>query len=131
MESFLADMAKVLRSESKALLSVGGAAIKWKTAWTRLNIDYYQFHFYDWVNPYFPYTNSPKEWNLTDKPIVMGEYPLNGVTGASASDLLASWLKDGYAGALGWSVTDASFNWVGKRLEVKSFADEHSCQIHF
>lgn len=131
MESFLSDMAKVLRSESKALLSVGGAAIKWKTAWTRLDIDYYQFHFYEWVNQYYPYTKSPKDWQLTDKPIVMGEYPMNGINGANATKLISSWYGNGFAGSLGWSVTDPSFNWAGNRSALKDAVRQNSCQSHY
>lgn len=131
MESFFADTIKVLRSESKALISVGGAALKWKTAWTRLDLDYYQFHLYDWVNQYYPYNKSPAAWNLTDKPIVMGEYPLKGVSGANANTLLSSWLGNGYGGALGWSVTDGAFNWAGNRAAMKSFSDRNSCRTHY
>lgn len=131
MESFLADITKVLRSESKALISVGGAALKWKNAWTHLDLDYYQYHFYDWVNQYYPYTKSTKDWGLTDKPVVMGEYPLNGISGANATTLISSWYSKGFAGSLGWSVTDASFNWSGNRQAIKGYADKNSCQIRF
>lgn len=131
METFLADLAKIVREESKALVSVGGAAIKWKAAWTKLDLDYYQFHMYDWVNTYYPYTKSPKDWSLTDKPIVMGEFPFDGVTGADANKLLSSWFTNGYGGAMGWAVTDGAFNWSGNRATVKGFADLHACETHY
>ncbi len=131
MESFLADIAKVVRSESKALTSVGGAAIKWKNAWTRLDLDYHQYHLYDWVNTYFPYSKSPKDWELTDKPVVMGEFPFDGVTGANATKLLESWYGNGFGGALGWAVTDPVFNWSSNRAAIKAFVEKHSCQTQY
>jgi len=131
MESFLADTARVLRSESKALISVGGAAIKWKNAWSRLDLDYLQFHFYDWVNLYYPYTKSPKDWGLTDKPVVMGEYPFHGVPGADASKLMASWYASGFGGSLGWAVTDSAYNWSSNRVMFKDFTNRNSCQMRF
>ncbi len=131
MESFLSDLSQVLRSEGKALISVGGAAIKWKNAWTHLDLDFLQFHFYDWINLYYPYTKSPQDWGITSKPVVMGEYPFNGVPGANAAKLLASWYGTGFAGSLGWAVTDSSFDWTGNRAQFKDFSDRKSCQVRF
>lgn len=131
MESFLADMAAVLRVENRALLSVGGAAMKWKSGWTLLDIDYYQFHMYDWVNESYPYSKSPSDWQLTDKPVVIGEFPFQGLTGIDATKLLSSWYGNGYAGALGWGVTDRSFAWLTARADIKNFAERNSCQLRY
>lgn len=131
METLLKEMTAVIRAESKALVSVGGAAIKWKNAWTALGVDYYQFHLYDWVNQYYPYSNSPADWNLTDKPIVMGEYPIGGVPGADETTLLSSWHKTGFAGALAWAMTDSTFDWKAGRGKLKDFGVHNSCQTKY
>jgi hypothetical protein len=130
MEMFLRDVGKSLRDNSKALITVGGTAFKWAHAWSKLDLDFHQFHMYDWVNMYWPYNKSPKEYGLDDKPVVMGEFPLKGLTGASYSQLLESWFGNGYAGALGWAFTDAMFN-SGDYAPVKAFADAHTCQTRY
>jgi hypothetical protein len=57
METFLRELGDTLRSRSGAKISVGGAAIKWARAWTRIGLDFYQLHYYDWVYENFPYTS--------------------------------------------------------------------------
>ncbi len=127
MESFLRDVTAVLRSESGGLVTVGGAAIKWAKAWSQLNLDFYQFHTYDWVNEWYPYSNSPAFYGITDKPVVMGEYPLTGLKGVPVPTMLTSWLKNNYGGALGWAMTDAPFNWAGTKTNILNFAQQNSC----
>ena len=130
MEVFLRDVGTALRANSKALITVGATAIKWAHAWSKLDLDFHQFHMYDWVNMYWPYNKSPKDYGLDDKPVVMGEFPLNGLTGVSYSQLLESWFGNGYAGALGWAFTDAEFN-AGDYAAVKAFADAHPCETRY
>jgi hypothetical protein len=130
METFLRDVGTALRANSKALITVGGTAIKWAHAWSKLDLDFHQFHMYDWVNMYWPYNKSPKDYGLDDKPVVMGEFPLNGLTGVSYSQLMESWFGNGYAGALGWAFTDAEFN-AGDYAAVKAFADAHPCETRY
>jgi hypothetical protein len=127
METFLRDVLGVLRTESKALLSVGSAAIKWQHAWDQLDVDFYHFHIYDWVDMYWPYDRSPAEYGLTTRPVVMGEFPGAGLARAGYSSLLQSWYGDGYAGALAWAYTDGLSNLT----EVKRFASQHACELKF
>ena len=127
METFLADTIKVLREETDALISVGGTAIKWKNAWSKLDTDFHQFHIYDWVNKYWPYDRTPSQHGLSDKPVVMGEFPIGGLTGASYTKMLDTWYAIGYGGALGWSFSDHK----GGLGEVKSFANRHPCETKY
>lgn len=128
MERFLADTIKVLREETDALVSVGGAAIKWSHAWSKLDTDFHQFHMYDWVNKYWPYNKSPKDFGLGDRPVLMGEFPLSGLSGVSYANLLESWYGNAYGGALGWAFTDSG----GASLEpVKAFAARHACETKY
>lgn len=127
METLLRDVIAGLRAESEALITVGGAAMKWRYAWSRLDLDFYQFHSYDWVNEYWPYDDSPAEFGVTDKPIVMGEFPPDGLMGASYRTLVESWYQNGYAGALVWRDSQLVVNWS----DVKSFADAHTCETQY
>ncbi len=86
MESFISATLNVLHQESSALTTVGGAAIKWGQAWAHVDIDFYQFHIYDWVNQWYPYNLSPSDFGVDDRPVVMGEFPINGLSGVLRDD---------------------------------------------
>ncbi len=136
MESFLSAAAKVLRARSGALVSVGGAALKWAKAWSRLGLDFYQFHYYDWVYEFFPYaTVTLASMGVTDRPVVMGEFPSDGVSAVngqparSASELTADLAAAGYAGALSWAFNDPSFPWDPG--QVKAYADQRGCEARY
>jgi hypothetical protein len=127
METLLADVIAGLRQESSALVTVGAAAMKWKNAWSMLDQDFYQFHIYDWVQEYWPYDKSPTEYGLGDKPLVMGEFPPTGLTGASYRTILDSWYGNGYGGALAWRDASYKLNFN----DIKAFADAHPCETRY
>jgi len=103
MEVFLGDTIKVLRAETPEIpVSIGSAALKWATAWKSMDVDFYQTHIYDWVNAYWPYSHSPADFGLDDKPLMMGEYPVEGLDNVDHKTMLESWLNNGWAGAIGW-----------------------------
>ncbi len=103
MEQFIADTIQVIRRETPEVpVSVGSAAVKWASAWKQLDVDFYQTHIYNWVNDYWPYDLSPADFGLDDKPLLMGEYPVEGLDAVAHQTLLQSWYTNGYAGALGW-----------------------------
>lgn len=131
MQTFLAEVGSTLKVKSKALVSVGAAAVKWKHAWRNLDLDFHQFHIYDWVNQYWPYHKSPSDLGIGDKPVVMGEFPLNGLTGASVHEMLTSWLGNAYAGGLSWSVTDPTFKWHENKTSHLPFARAKACELSF
>lgn len=128
MESFVADTIAVLRSESDALVTVGGAAMKWAHAWSQVDIDFYQFHIYDWVDDYWPYDMPPSAYDVDDKPVVMGEFPLGALNGVAYGDVVAAWWDLGYAGAMAWQFDGAN----AQQLDmVRAFADSHPCETAF
>lgn len=138
METFLGEAANLLRARSGALVSVGGAAIKWAKAWSRIGLDFYQFHYYDWVYENFPYTQvTLASAGVTDKPVVMGEFPAEGVSAVpskglparDASEFAADLSANGYAGALSWAFNDPSFPWDPST--VKPFADQRGCEVAY
>ena len=138
METFLSAAVDVLRARSGALVSVGGAAIKWAKAWSRIGLDFYQFHYYDWVYENFPYKQvTLASVGVTDKPVVMGEFPGQGLSAIPSRNLPArtaaefshDLLQQGYAGSLSWAFTDGGFP-VNADV-TKSFADAHGCEVTY
>jgi len=136
MEAFLADMAATLRASSTALLTVGGAAIKWGRAWTGLGLDFYQLHYYDWVYEWYPYqTVTLASVGLTDRPVVMGEFPIQGLSAVAgrpartAAQLSADLWSAGYAGALSWAYNDPAFPWSPSA--VSAFPAQHPCETAY
>jgi hypothetical protein len=128
METLLRDVITGLRAESSALVTVGAAAMKWKNAWSRLDLDFYQFHIYDWVHTSgWPYNRTPTQYGVNGKPVVMGEFPPAGVAGASYRTVVDYWYGNGYAGALPWQDSTFTINFPN----VKSFADAHVCETQY
>jgi len=129
MASFVGEVIGVLRAESTALVSVGSAGVKWAHAWKLQDTDFHHFHMYKWVNDWWPYTMTPAELELDDKPLVMGELPMDELdTGIPYSMVLGSWWDNGYAGAMGWQYNEAT---AAELDNVKTFADLHQCQTHY
>lgn len=136
METFLNEMAAVLRANSSALITVGSAAIKWGSAWTHTDVDFYSLHYYDWVYQWFPYqTVTLASAGLTDKPVVMGEFPnaglsaIGGHPARTITELVGDLWDAGYAGAQSWAYSDTSFPWDPVLLQ--SFAGMHPCETAY
>ena len=138
METFLKEMAVTLRQGSSALVTIGSAAIKWASAWTKVDVDFYQLHYYDWVYEWYPYTTvTLASVGLTGKPVVMGEFPLQGLSAIpgkglparSAAQLADDLWKQGYGGTLAWAFNDASFPWEPSALQ--GFAAQHPCETAY
>lgn len=135
METFVRDTVTALHQNSSALVTVGSAAIKWKDAWQHVGLDYYTVHMYDWVNQYYPYTASVASYGLT-LPVVMGEFPNQGLTGVPFSTLLSGILSGsvGYAGAMAWAYTDQGFPWTGTNggaTNEQAFSSSNQCVTQF
>jgi hypothetical protein len=138
MEGFLREAAATVRGSSGALVTVGGAAIKWASAWTKLGLDFYQLHYYGWVYEWYPYTRvTLASVGLTDRPVVMGEYPGRGLAGVPSKglpprtgpELAADLLAYGYAGALSWAYNDPLYPFDG--AGIRTFADQRGCEVRY
>jgi hypothetical protein len=128
METFVTDVVTALKKKSSAPVTVGSAAIKWPKAWSRVGVDFYNVHMYDWVNQWYPYNKSLADYGMTDKPVIMGEFPLAGLTGVSYTKLVTDLFDIGYAGAMGWAVNDTCCgDWSTVKTNVKAFADAKPC----
>ena len=127
MESFVRDVSTALRAESRALVTVGGAAPKWAHAWTGVGVDFYQWHYYDWIQRYWPYTTPPAQYGL-DRPILIGELPLGELApGLPYGTVLESFYGGGYAGGWGWQFVEAT---AAQLADVAAFGAAHPCDTH-
>ncbi len=125
MEAFLADVITVLRANSSAQISIGATAFKWAHAWQNLDTDFHQFHMYEWIDTYWPHDNPPSTYDLDDKPVVMGEFPLGNLTATDPYlDVLDAMYTQGYAGALGWQYNEAT---PDQLTDMATFATAHPC----
>jgi len=141
METFVKDVVTTLHAHSSAPVTVGSAAVKWAKAWSKVGVDFYDFHWYGWVDQYFPHNKTPADYKVGDKPVVVGEFPLvpasdtsgNTFTNMTYSKLLDDWYAAGYAGAQGWafSETAGAFNWSAAKALVGSWATAHPCYTHY
>jgi hypothetical protein len=141
METFVKDVVTALHANSSAPVTVGSAAVKWAKAWSKVGLDFYDFHWYGWVDQYFPHTKTPTDYKVDDKPVVVGEFPLvpaSDTTGQSFGGLtygklVDEWFAAGYAGVQGWaySETQGAFSWTTGKTEVKAWASAHTCYTHY
>jgi hypothetical protein len=135
MEQFVKDVVTVLRAESMAPITVGQAAIKWSKAFTQVGLDYYDMHYYGWVDQYFPIGGkSLADYGVGDKPVVVGEFPLDGWMNPNgtldAAQIIDKLFQAGFAGAKAWAYT-ADGNWAGNKGKLRSFADQKGCALEF
>ena len=128
MKEFVNAVAAALHANSDRPVTVGAAAVKWAKAWAGIG-DFYTFHLYDWINQSYPYTRTLASFGVTDKPVVLGEFPIQGLTGVPYLTLVDTIYKLGYAGALAWSFNDRNFPWAGNNANVQTFADQHPCMF--
>jgi hypothetical protein len=135
MLTFVNELAAVFRASGTALITVGGAGMKWGTAWKTANVDFYQLHYYDWLYQSYPYSRDTlAAAGLTDKPVVMGEFPGEGLSAVPSKglparnydELVGDLWAEKYAGALGWAFNDSKFPFNG--ASTKAFADKHPCE---
>jgi len=124
METFVRDVTTALHEESDSFVTVGSAAVKWAHAWKNVGIDFYQPHVYDWIDKVWPYDTPPSAYGLDDKPVVIGEFPVEGLAGASLGTMLETLYDMGYAGAMPW---DFHLAQSGDWATMSAFAAKHDC----
>jgi hypothetical protein len=129
MKAFVQAVVDALHGASDKPVTVGAAAIKWAKAWAGVG-DFYTFHMYDWINASYPYTKSLASYGATDKPVVLGEFPIQGLTGVPYATLVSTIYQLGYAGAMAWAYNDTAFPWAApNNANVQTFATTHPCMF--
>jgi hypothetical protein len=133
MEAFANAVADGLHSASSARVTVGSAAIKWASAWTHTHLDFYQLHYYGWIYQWYPYQLvTLQSVGLTDKPVLLGEYPDTGLPAEgfwpakTPQQFSQDMWSNGYAGTLAWSFNDTGFPWNASA--ISPFAAQYPCQ---
>jgi hypothetical protein len=119
-----------------AYATVGSAKPGYVKTWTNLGLDFYQLHYYSWMDSSGSGTGLPKYSTLgLDKPCIVGEFTTAdssyGLT--DTSPLSAEWYLDtiynyGYAGALGWSFRggDSASNWASFSSVYTNWNSQHA-----
>lgn len=94
--------ASAIHTYSPALATVEANRSSNLGAWRGLGLDYYSFSWYDWVQPYDP-LDVPAGTLGLDRPVVLGEFPVDGSAYYDLAQVLEITRAQGYAGAMGWS----------------------------
>lgn len=93
-------------------------------------IDFYDNHYYDWMMEWFssPFLMGPEDWQIDDKPCLIGEYSANGVDGLRPADCLQKAHELGWLGVMPWTSNgvDGNGSLSSFGSAFKSFADAHS-----
>lgn len=103
--AFAAMVVEAIHSVAGSYATIGCADAKWAQNWLGLGLDYYQIHYYDWMQPYSTdnlFAMRAESLEL-DRPVVVGEFPAANSSVAGLRDYLDTWYKNNYAGAWPWS----------------------------
>jgi hypothetical protein len=124
---FARDVVDSIHNTARSYATIGCADAKWAQNWMGLGLDYYQIHYYDWMQPYS--TDNlfamRAEWLRLDRPVVVGEFPAANSVVAGLRDYLNIWYANGYAGAWAWSFRPGA-TWGKPDAEVlRSWAEAH------
>ncbi|MGE3077132.1 MAG: hypothetical protein AB7N24_20580 [Dehalococcoidia bacterium] len=124
-------IADSVHANSPALVTVGSAMLDGLGMWVGQGLDYYQAHWYDYMQPgnwcamCTDYSTVKATYGL-DKPLVIGEfYASSSVNPLQRYD---DWYAKGYAGAWAWSLlTDRTSDGLSVDLSAaKAFAAKHT-----
>jgi hypothetical protein len=130
---------EAVRAASPTYVTVGSAMLDGLPMWTDLGLDFYQAHWYDFMNsPDSPdrpggnwcarctdYAEVRERYNL-DAPLVIGEFFAGPSTDAAAR--YRDFYEKGYAGSWAWSLFPESTN-DGMQIDLgaaAAFARSHS-----
>ena len=107
VQDLVRKVAFAVHSETRALVSVGGARLDGLWMWQGLGLDYYTVHWYDPMKeageclPCVTYAQIRDELGL-DAPIVVGEFYLGPDVDGDAR--LEGFRSHGFAGSFAWSL---------------------------
>jgi len=154
MQRFVAETAGAIHRNSNQLVTVGSAAMKWNSTaapgavgnwWSDAalkpfdpqgHLDYYQVHYYGWMNGSSGWSSSPLKVSWPqggfDKPVVIGEFPANASgTGVGIGDLLEGIFGNCYAGTWAWSYAgvDSNGGWADLVGPMTRFNAAHRTEV--
>ena len=77
VRDFVVRLTQAIHHHGSSLATVESNRFSNMISWQHLDLDYYSFSWYDWLEPYEPLATPAAAANL-DRPIVLGEYPAGG-----------------------------------------------------
>ncbi len=138
LQYFVARVASAIHQNSQVLVTLGSAAVKWNSPkgegnyWSDANLkaqfnkdnsrlDFYSPHFYGWVVKWygnFAVDKTPADYEIDDRPCVIGENPAKGVfnDGATptlvvpASQMFLETWNHGWKGLMPWTSNGVDSN---------------------
>lgn len=155
LQYFVARVASAVHDNSKVLVTLGSAAIKWNSDkfegnfWSdaklkaqfnkdNAKLDFYSPHFYGWVVKWFgnfALNKTPADYGINDRPCVIGENPAKGVFNDGANPTLEvpalqmflGAYNKGWKGLMPWTSNGVDSNGNLKEFEsgLKAFKAAH------
>ncbi len=102
IRDFVGELVQAVHQNTRALATVESNRFSNMHVWQGLDLDYYSYSWYDWLEPYEPLA-TPAAAAQLDRPIILGEYPAGGSDQYSLPEVLDLAYRSGYAGAFAWS----------------------------
>jgi hypothetical protein len=124
-------IASAVHANSTAYVTVGSGMLDGLPMWVGLGLDYYQAHWYDYMNQgnydamLWSYADVKARYKL-DAPLVIGEFYASTSVNALSRDNY--WYDKGYAGSWAWSLLP-SHTYDGMSIDLaaaKTFLGQHS-----
>jgi hypothetical protein len=128
MQSFVHDVVSYTHQYASQMVTIGSAQGQWLPYWQDLDLDFYQFHYYDGMGNQPPFTLY-SDLGL-DRPAILGEFPTT-LTAISLTQYLSTTWDNGYAGALAWSLNagDSVSDFQGVGDEFRNWSQAHSSDV--
>jgi hypothetical protein len=125
IRAFIRDVVECIHTRSPHQVTVGSASRQYVSLWRECGLDFYQIHYYDWMEPDFPLADPVVNLGL-DKPCIVGEFPTKN-TSRTISQYLDTISQSGYAGALAWSYRgeDESSDFKSVAVEFADWGKAH------
>lgn len=126
--SLVAEVAKAIHDNSSVLVCQGtGPGPKYNSSLYSGNflsdqalgqrvlgafLDFYNDHYYDWQNQWFnnPFDKSPADWNMDEKPCLIGECAANTNAGYAPAQFLQRAYSNGWQGIMTWTSNGVDAN---------------------
>jgi hypothetical protein len=129
MKDFVKECTQYIHSNTEQAATIGSAYRRWVELWTGLGLDFYQIHYYPWMESAYPLNYDAQSINV-DKPVIIGEYPtVNGVW--PIENYLRLGFKNRYAGMLAWAVRsqDKYSNYFLRADQVLQWRKDHAQEL--
>ena len=102
LHAFVRDAAALIHSTTSHPATVGSAGTRWRDRYRKLDLDFFQFHWYDSLR-HQPPLETPVARLGFDRPALLGEFPTRG-SKKTPDEIVAAARSAGYSGAFYWSV---------------------------